>query len=120
MTRIAVDAMGGDHAPFEIVAGAVWAAAEYNVPIELVGKQDRIEECLERIQQDGFLSDCGKAGRRTRVRVDIKSLDIKITHASPISIISEAWVIFISRDLTSIFILNLLPAFPQSDEKPSC
>ena len=31
MTRIAVDAMGGDNAPFEIVAGAVWAAAEYGV-----------------------------------------------------------------------------------------
>ena len=51
MTRIAIDAMGGDHAPFEIVAGAVWAAAEYGVALELVGKQDRIEHCLEVIQQ---------------------------------------------------------------------
>ena len=49
MTRIAVDAMGGDNAPFEIVAGAVWAAAEYGVAIELVGKEDRIESCLEKI-----------------------------------------------------------------------
>ena len=64
MTRIAIDAMGGDHAPFEIVAGAVWAAAEYGVALELVGKQDRIEHCLEVIQQEGFLSDCGKAGRK--------------------------------------------------------
>ena len=69
MTRIAIDAMGGDHAPFEIVAGAVWAAAEYGVALELVGKQDRIEHCLEVIQQEGFLSDCGKAGRKRRVRV---------------------------------------------------
>lgn len=45
---------GGDHAPFEIVAGAVWAAAEYGVALELVGKQDRIEHCLEVIQQEGF------------------------------------------------------------------
>ena len=90
MTRIAVDAMGGDHAPFEIVAGAVWAAAEYGVAIELVGKQDKIEECLEKIQQDGFLSDCGKAGRKRRVRVDVKSLDIKITHASEIIEMGEA------------------------------
>ena len=81
MTRIAIDAMGGDHAPFEIVAGAVWAAAEYGVALELVGKQDRIEHCLEVIQQEGFLSDCGKAGRKRRVRVDVKSLDIKVTHA---------------------------------------
>ena len=50
MTRIAVDAMGGDYAPFEIVAGAVWAAAEYGVSLELVGKQDQIEECLEKVK----------------------------------------------------------------------
>lgn len=90
MTRIAVDAMGGDHAPFEIVAGAVWAAAEYGVGIELVGKQDKIEECLEKIQREGFLSDCGKAGRKRRVRIDVKSLDIKITHASEIIEMGEA------------------------------
>ena len=90
MTRIAIDAMGGDHAPFEIVAGAVWAAAEYGVAIELVGKQDRIENCLEKIQREGFLSDCGKAGRKRRVRIDVKSLDIKITHASEIIEMGEA------------------------------
>lgn len=90
MTRIAIDAMGGDHAPFEIVAGAVWAAAEYGVALELVGKQDRIEHCLEVIQQEGFLSDCGKAGRKRRVRVDVKYLDIKVTHASEIIEMGEA------------------------------
>ena len=90
MTRIAIDAMGGDHAPFEIVAGAVWAAAEYGVALELVGKQDRIEQCLETIEKEGFLSECGKAGRKRRVRVDVKSLDIKITHASEIIEMGEA------------------------------
>ena len=90
MTRIAIDAMGGDHAPFEIVAGAVWAAADYGVALELVGKQDRIEHCLEVIQQEGFLSDCGKAGRKRRVRIDVKSLDIKVTHASEIIEMGEA------------------------------
>ena len=90
MTRIAIDAMGGDYAPFEIVAGAVWAASEYGVSIELVGKQDQIEECLEKIQQEGFMSSCGKAGKNKRVRVDISSLDIKITHASEIIEMGEA------------------------------
>ena len=90
MTRIAVDAMGGDNAPFEIVAGAVWAAAEYGVAIELVGKEDRIADCLEKIQREGFLSDCGKAGRKRRVRVDVKSLDIKVTHASEVIEMGEA------------------------------
>ena len=90
MTRIAIDAMGGDHAPFEIVAGAVWAAAEYGVALELVGKQDQIEDCLEKIQQDGFWSPCGKIGKNKRIRVDVKSLDIKITHASEVIEMGEA------------------------------
>ncbi|MCQ2753517.1 MAG: phosphate acyltransferase PlsX [bacterium] len=90
MTRIAVDAMGGDHAPFEIVAGAVWGAAQYGVALELVGKQDQIEQCLETIQQEGFLSDCGKAGKKKKIKVDIKSLDIKITHASEVIEMGEA------------------------------
>ena len=90
MTRIAIDAMGGDYAPFEIVAGAVWAAQEYGVALELVGKQDQIEDCLEKIQKEGFLSPCGKASRSRRVRVDVKALDIKITHASEIIEMGEA------------------------------
>lgn len=40
--RIAVDAMGGDHAPAEIVAGAVRAKAELDVDILLVGDPDQI------------------------------------------------------------------------------
>ena len=34
---IAVDAMGGDNAPGEIVAGAAQAAEELGIPIVLVG-----------------------------------------------------------------------------------
>lgn len=90
MTRIAIDAMGGDHAPFEIVAGAVWAASEYGVGLELVGKQDQIEQVLDQIEQEGIYSDCGKGGRKKRVRVDVKKLDIKITHASEIIEMGEA------------------------------
>jgi phosphate acyltransferase len=39
---IAVDAMGGDNAPAEIVAGAKQAAAELDVPVVLVGRPDEI------------------------------------------------------------------------------
>jgi glycerol-3-phosphate acyltransferase PlsX len=39
---IAIDAMGGDKAPGEIVAGAAQAAAELGVPIVLVGPPDQI------------------------------------------------------------------------------
>lgn len=84
MTRIAIDAMGGDHAPHEIVAGAVWAAYDYNVPIELVGKQEDIERELEKIKREGFLSDCGLGGAKKRINVDISKLDIKITHAEEV------------------------------------
>ena len=34
---IAVDAMGGDFAPREIVRGAIWGARDHKVSIRLVG-----------------------------------------------------------------------------------
>ena len=37
ITRIAVDAMGGDHAPEQIVAGAVAAAQKDQIKVTLVG-----------------------------------------------------------------------------------
>ena len=44
MTRVALDAMGGDHAPREIVIGAIEAAAHlHDVKVLLVGQTDRIE-----------------------------------------------------------------------------
>ena len=43
IVRIAVDAMGGDHAPGEIVAGAIQAAREDGTPILLVGIPDVIQ-----------------------------------------------------------------------------
>lgn len=89
MTRIAIDAMGGDYAPRETVEGAVWAALEYGVGIELVGKEDQIENELRRIARNGI-----KAVRSgfysKRIKVDIKKLDIKITHASEIIEMGEA------------------------------
>ncbi len=48
--RIAVDAMGGDHAPKEIVAGAIRASEELDVDILLVGDRPSIEACLQHHQ----------------------------------------------------------------------
>jgi glycerol-3-phosphate acyltransferase PlsX len=45
--RIAIDAMGGDHAPDEIVAGAIRAQAELGVKVLLVGEPQRIEALLK-------------------------------------------------------------------------
>lgn len=52
--RIAVDAMGGDHAPREIVSGAVLGAREYGVSILLVGKQAEIEAELKKHDTSGL------------------------------------------------------------------
>ena len=46
--RIAVDAMGGDYAPAEIVAGAVEAASQGGVQIALVGDPDAVRAELSR------------------------------------------------------------------------
>ncbi len=62
--KIAVDAMGGDNAPQEIVAGAVEAAREYNIHVILVGYRERIEHELRKYQ--------------------IKNLPIYIQHASEV------------------------------------
>lgn len=47
---IAVDAMGGDHAPAEIVRGALRAAAELRIPVLLVGRRELLESELSRIE----------------------------------------------------------------------
>lgn len=46
LIRIALDAMGGDHAPEEIVKGAVLAAAEYPVEVILVGQEEVVRKEL--------------------------------------------------------------------------
>jgi len=48
MVRIAVDAMGGDHAPDAIVAGALLAARRLQIGLVLVGARDAIERELRR------------------------------------------------------------------------
>lgn len=45
--RIAVDAMGGDHAPGEVVAGALQWLDQYQGNVILVGKRDLIEKELQ-------------------------------------------------------------------------
>jgi phosphate acyltransferase len=45
--RIAIDAMGGDNSPAEIVAGAIRAQEELDVEVLLVGDPQAIEACLK-------------------------------------------------------------------------
>jgi len=45
--RIAIDAMGGDHAPDQIVAGALRAREELGIEVLLVGDPDQVQASLE-------------------------------------------------------------------------
>lgn len=51
--RIAVDAMGGDYAPHEIVKGAVEAAQGLDISIVLVGKSEAVQTELNRYDLKG-------------------------------------------------------------------
>nr|WP_092067516.1 phosphate acyltransferase PlsX [Dendrosporobacter quercicolus]NSL46631.1 phosphate acyltransferase PlsX [Dendrosporobacter quercicolus DSM 1736]SDL58045.1 phosphate:acyl-[acyl carrier protein] acyltransferase [Dendrosporobacter quercicolus] len=62
--RIAVDAMGSDYAPEQIVLGAIEAAREYCCEILLVGDQEEIEKILH--------------------KNDIRGLNIRVQHASEV------------------------------------
>lgn len=89
MTRIAIDAMGGDYAPKAVVEGAVWAAMEYNIPIELVGKMYDIERELDRIEQEGIVIEKG-IFKPKKIKVNTKKLDIKLTNATEVIEMGEA------------------------------
>ena len=50
---IAVDAMGGDNAPFEIVKGCVFAVGEHkNIKIILIGLEKEVQDELDKYSQD--------------------------------------------------------------------
>ena len=54
--RIAIDAMGGDYAPCEIIKGAILAAHEYGVALQLVGRRIRsIQNLFNIIYTDWIL-----------------------------------------------------------------
>ena len=106
MTRIAVDAMGGDYAPSEIVKGAVWAAQDYNVPIELVGQVDKIQKVLDEIARKGIRSNRGGYFVK-RIKVDLSKLDIKLTQADEIIEMGEAVGTAIRKKKNSSIVLTV-------------
>lgn len=67
--RIALDAMGGDHAPAAAVAGAVQAARAYGIEVILVGAEDRL--------------------RAELARHDTRGLSLPIVHASQVVEMAE-------------------------------
>ena len=69
--KIAVDAMGGDHAPESVVEGAVLAAREYGTEIILTGPAERVQAELEKFN-------------------DHSSLPIRVEHAEQVVEMDEA------------------------------
>ena len=59
--KIAVDAMGGDHAPREVVRGAVQASREMDLPIVLVGREEILRDELRSLGADGEKIDVAHA-----------------------------------------------------------
>lgn len=74
-SRIAIDAMGGDHAPREIVRGALLAAAEYPVDLILVGREEDVRR---------ELSDAGSANSSIEVVDSREVVEMSDTALSPI------------------------------------
>ncbi|MBA2392007.1 MAG: phosphate acyltransferase PlsX [Ktedonobacteraceae bacterium] len=52
--RVALDAMGGDNAPGEVVLGAIQAAREYHMGVYLVGREDAIRAELAKHDTSGL------------------------------------------------------------------
>lgn len=51
--NIMIDGMGGDHAPEEIVKGAVQAAKGISGTVSIIGREERINECLQALNWNG-------------------------------------------------------------------
>jgi glycerol-3-phosphate acyltransferase PlsX len=72
MLPVAVDAMGGDNAPGEIVAGAAQAAAELGVPVVLVGRPDAVADTagLELVEASEVIGMAEDPARSVRTKKD--------------------------------------------------
>lgn len=78
MVRVALDAMGGDNAPYEIVKGAVIAVGERpELKVFLVGQTKVIEENLERLQREGL------SIQRERLEV-VEAPDVIVNEEAPV------------------------------------
>lgn len=91
ITKVAVDAMGGDNAPLEIVKGAVEAVQENSkIKVYLVGKQDAVEAELSKYTYD-----------KQRIEV-VNAMEIIETAEPPVMAIRK------KKDSSIVVALNLV------------
>jgi glycerol-3-phosphate acyltransferase PlsX len=117
--KIVVDAMGGDFAPQNVVAGVVEAVNEYKVSVTLVGIQDQIEAELKKHQYPKDLIEIVHAPEVVAMH-DAATVVIRQKKQSSISIgmnllKKEGYSAFVSAGNTgacvaaSTFILGMIP-----------
>ena len=75
--RILLDGMGGDHAPKEMVRGAVEAAAEIDEEIVIIGREDEIRKELKKTRYKG-----------DRISV-VNASEVVTMHDSPVKAIRQ-------------------------------
>ncbi len=85
--RVALDALGGDNAPGEIVLGAIQAAREYSMGVYLVGREDAI--------------------RAELAKHDTRGLDLPIVHTDEIIEMDEHPASAVRRKKNASMILAL-------------
>src|SRR5262245_6470082 len=102
--QIALDAMGGDHAPGPIVAGAVQAvAANPQLHVILVGERSQVEPCLAQASQ------AAAAGVRDRLElfhctqvVTMEESPVEALRKKPDNSISRCWQLLAERKVEAI------------------
>jgi glycerol-3-phosphate acyltransferase PlsX len=103
--RIALDAMGGDHAPGPIVAGAVQAvAADPSLIVTLVGDRDQVESCLSEP-----LAAANSPEARNRLdffhctqAVTMEETPVEALRKKPDNSISRCWQLLAERKVDAI------------------
>jgi phosphate acyltransferase len=85
--RIALDAMGGDHAPREMIKGGLLASEDPDIEVVFVGPEDVIKEELEK---------CGYTGS-----------EVSVTHASEVIEMGESPVLAIKNKRDSSIVVGV-------------
>src|SRR6188474_1041759 len=98
--RIALDAMGGDHAPGPIVAGAVHAVAENSdIAVTLVGDRTQVEPALA--AAGGRLGDRIDLFHCTQ-QVTMEESPVEALRKKPDNSISRTWQLMADRKVDAI------------------
>ena len=85
--KIALDAMGGDYAPVEVVKGAVAAASSSNIEVILVGLEDQIKDELK--------------------KYDLSGCSISVVHASEVVAMDERPVLAVKEKKDSSIVVGV-------------